>query len=91
MNIWITHPSYPHIHTSIATTAFLEFYYNTNLKAANRKDTYKKRASVEQSIGWLKECRRIATRYEKLAISFSAMIKLAFIRYYLKTYLSDTA
>ena len=31
------------------------------------RDTYKERASVEQSIGWLKEYRRIATRYEKLA------------------------
>jgi transposase len=55
------------------------------------KDIYKERASVEQSIGWIKECRRIATRYEKLSVSFLAMIKLAFIRYYLKTYLSDTA
>ncbi len=31
------------------------------------KETYKERASVEQSIGWIKEYRRIATRYEKLA------------------------
>ena len=28
--------SYPHLHTIIATTAFLEFYYPTNLKAADR-------------------------------------------------------
>lgn len=55
------------------------------------KETYKKRASVEQSIGWIKECRRIATRYEKLAVSFMSMIKLAFMRFYMKQYLSDTA
>ena len=55
------------------------------------KEVYKERASVEQSIGWIKECRRIATRYEKLAVSFLSMIKLAFIRYYLRKYLSDTA
>jgi transposase len=55
------------------------------------KETYRKRASVEQSIGWIKECRRIATRYEKLAVSFLSMVKLAFIRYYFKKYLSDTA
>jgi transposase len=55
------------------------------------KDTYKKRAAVEQSIGWIKECRRIATRYEKLAVSFLAFIKLAFIRYYLKLDSLDTA
>jgi transposase len=55
------------------------------------KETYKERASIEQTIGWIKEYRRIATRYEKLAVSFWAMVKLAFARYYLKTYLSDTA
>lgn len=55
------------------------------------KATYKKRASVEQSIGWIKEYRRIATRYEKLAVSFMAMIKLAFTKFYLKRYSSDTA
>ena len=27
------------------------------------KETYKRRSIVEQSIGWLKECRRIGTRY----------------------------
>jgi transposase len=55
------------------------------------KDTYKKRAAVEQSIGWVKEHRRIATRFEKLAVSFLAMIKLAFIRFYLKLDSSDPA
>jgi transposase len=55
------------------------------------KATYKKRAAVEQSIGWIKECRRIATRYEKLAVSFLAMIKLAFTHYYLKHHSADTA
>ncbi len=49
--------------------------------------TYRARAGVEQSIGWLKECRRFATRYEKLAVDFLAMVELAFIRYILKTYL----
>lgn len=55
------------------------------------RNTYKERASVEQSIGWLKEYRRVATRYEKLAVNFLAMVKLAFIRRYFKNYLSDTA
>lgn len=40
---------------------------------------------------WLKEYRRIATRYEKLAVSFMAMLKLALIRFYLKKHSSDTA
>lgn len=55
------------------------------------KDIYKKRAVIEQSIGWLKEYRRIATRFEKLALSFLAMVKLAFIKFYLKIDSSDTA
>lgn len=55
------------------------------------EETYRKRASVEQAIGWLKEYRRVATRYEKLAVSFMAMLKLAFIRFYLKKHSSDTA
>jgi hypothetical protein len=31
--MWITFQVNPHIHSLIATTAFLEFHYNTNLKA----------------------------------------------------------
>ena len=55
------------------------------------KDTYKKRAVIEQSIGWLKEYRRIATRFDKLALSFLTMVKLAFMKIYLKIHSSDTA
>lgn len=46
-------------------------------------DTYKKRNAVERAVGWLKGCRFIAMRHEKLATNFIAMIKLAFIRQYL--------
>jgi transposase len=38
---------------------------------------------VERLIGWLKECRRVATRYEKLAVNFLAMLKIALIVRYL--------
>lgn len=41
---------------------------------------YRQRNVVERCIGWLKCCRRVATRYEKLATHFLAMIKLAMIR-----------
>ena len=41
---------------------------------------YRKRNVVERCIGWLKCCRRISTRHEKLATSFLAMIKLAMIQ-----------
>ncbi|MFN9367294.1 MAG: IS5/IS1182 family transposase, partial [Planctomycetia bacterium] len=43
----------------------------------------------EQTIGWLKECRRIGTRFEKLAINFLAMMKLAMIQRCLKMAFSD--
>ena len=55
------------------------------------KEIYKRRSIVEQTIGWLKECRRIGTRFEKLAINFLAMMKLAMIQRCLKISFSDRA
>ncbi|MEK7329731.1 MAG: IS5 family transposase, partial [Candidatus Eisenbacteria bacterium] len=55
------------------------------------KDTYRRRHIIENCIGWLKECRRIATRFEKLAVNFLAMLKLACIQRYLRIAFSDTA
>jgi transposase len=55
------------------------------------RQTYRQRNAVERCIGRLKECRRIATRYDKYAESFAAMIDLARTRQYLKLILSDTA
>ena len=48
------------------------------------KDAYRRRSVIECCIGWLKECRRIGTRFEKLALNVLAMIKLAIIRRYLR-------
>lgn len=44
------------------------------------RDQYKRRNVVERCINWLKECRRLATRYEKLVINYAAMAKLAMIQ-----------
>jgi transposase len=41
---------------------------------------YKRRNAVERCVGWLKESRRVATRYEKLAGHYLAMLKLAMIQ-----------
>lgn len=41
---------------------------------------YRGRNVVERCIGWLKWCRRVATRYEKLAESYLAMVTLAMIQ-----------
>ena len=44
------------------------------------KRKYRRRNVVERCIGWLKEARHVATRYEKLAIHYLAMLKLAMIQ-----------
>ncbi len=43
------------------------------------KQAYKRRNVIERLIGWLKERRRLGTRFEKLAANYLAMVKLAFI------------
>lgn len=55
------------------------------------RETYKRRNAVERLIGWLKELRRVATRYEKLAIHYLAMVKIAMIRLYLRQPFANTA
>ena len=55
------------------------------------KATYRRRNVVERCIGWLKESRRLATRFEKLAENFLAMVKLAMLERLLKTLLPVTA
>ncbi|MBX2989523.1 MAG: IS5 family transposase [Pirellulales bacterium] len=48
------------------------------------KDRYRQRNIVERLIGWLKECRCVCSRFEKTALNFGGMIKMAFIQRYLK-------
>ena len=48
------------------------------------KDDHRRRSVVECCIGRLKECRRIATRFEKLAVNILAMLKPATIEQYLR-------
>ncbi len=55
------------------------------------REAYRRRAVVEQCIGWLKECRRIGTRFEKLAVNFLGMVQLAVISRCLKLLFSDSA
>jgi transposase len=45
---------------------------------------YRDRNIVERLIGWLKECRRVFSRFEKTAVNFGGMIKMAFIERYLR-------
>lgn len=48
------------------------------------QQAYRKRSTIEQCVGWLKECRAIATRYEKLALNYLGLVKLACIERYLR-------
>jgi transposase len=49
------------------------------------KEKYRDRNIVERLIGWLKEYRRIFSRFEKSAKNFGGMIRLGFLQRYLKT------
>ena len=48
------------------------------------REAYHRRNIVERLIGWLKESRRIFSRFEKTAKNFAGMVKMAFIRQYLR-------
>jgi transposase len=48
------------------------------------REAYRRRAMVGRCVGWMKECRAVATRYDKLAVNYEATAKLAMIRRYLK-------
>lgn len=48
------------------------------------RDLYRQRNIVERLIGWLKESRRIFSRFEKTSKNFGGMLKMAFIRFYLR-------
>lgn len=43
------------------------------------REAYRQRNIVERLIGRLKQCRRIATRYEKRAANYLAMVQIAAI------------
>jgi transposase len=46
------------------------------------REAYRRRNIIERLIGWLKECRRVLTRFEKTAKNFGGFIKMAFIQRY---------
>ena len=51
---------------------------------------YKARNRIERLFNKLKQFRRVATRYDKLAATFTAMIKLACVRLWLRGYKSTS-
>jgi transposase len=53
------------------------------------KDAYRRRNVVERCLSWLKECRALATRFDKLAVNYLATVKLAILQRYLRTLAPD--
>lgn len=51
---------------------------------------YKDRNRVERMFGFLKHQRRIATRYDKTALSFASFLNIAAARLWLKSYVNRT-
>ena len=45
---------------------------------------YRARNRVERFFNWIKQCRRVATRYDKLAVNYLAFSQLASIRLWLR-------
>ena len=41
---------------------------------------YRRRNVVERCVGWLKEARAVATRFDKLAVHYLGVVKLAMVR-----------
>ena len=59
---------------------------NRKWKPCFSKTLYRERNQVERFFSKLKHFRRIATRYDKLAENFLAMVKLASVRRWLRAY-----
>lgn len=51
---------------------------------------YRARNLVERFFNKIKQCRRVATRFDKLAANYLAFIKLAAIRFWLRAYESTS-
>nr|WP_265332449.1 transposase [Pseudomonas syringae] len=47
---------------------------------------YRQRNIIERMFGWLKEDRRIVTRFDKIATSFATMVSLACAMRWLRQY-----
>lgn len=53
------------------------------------RQQYRRRNVIERCVGWLKEARAVATRFDKLAIHYLGTLKLAMLQRYLRKTLSN--
>ena len=63
---------------------------NRKWKPCFSKRLYRERNLVERFFNKLKHFRRVATRYDKLAANFLAMVQLASMRLWMRAYESTT-
>jgi transposase len=63
---------------------------NRRWKPCFNKRLYRERNLIERFFSKLKHFRRVASRYDKLAANFLAMVQLAFMRLWLRAYESTT-
>lgn len=63
---------------------------NRRWRACFSRVLYRERNRIERFFNRVKHCRRIATRYEKHAANFLALLKLAAVRLWLRHYESMT-
>lgn len=59
---------------------------NRKCKPCFSKQLYRERNLIERFFSKLKHFRRVATRYDKLAANFLAMVQLASMRLWLRSY-----
>ena len=55
------------------------------------RSAYRRRNVVKRCVGWLKENRRVAVRYEKCATNYQGMLQIAMIQRYLRAPFSNRA
>jgi len=85
--------SYPHIRRWLKRRhipAVIPTRKNQPRDESFDKATYRQRNIIERMVGWFKECRRIGTRYEKLAVNYVAFWLVAMIEKVLHFGLSDS-
>ena len=56
------------------------------IRSASAAISYRDRNLVERLFNKIKQCRRVATRYDRLAANYLAFVKLACIRLWLRVY-----
>jgi transposase len=74
--------SYPHVRRWLKQHGIRDVIptkKNQPRDLAFEKAQYRRRNIVERAVGWYKECRRLGTRYEKLAVNYVAFWMVAMI------------